>query len=683
MSYSIEKGWELSDLTGTNVYANFKNENAHIRIVDNQLVIYTMSEGVWSKHPESKFLDLLKIKHKTIQIENNNARFDAFSSFWVSAVGGHIRVSKYAETEKHTLESGEIQTRINQNLANQIFLNRNPKAKITSRNTIFMISPKGNIFEIDHTKKIWRFILTNRTLTPWTSDPPTDKVVFHIFKKTDFKSVIPIGTKNNKFLFQVINHQNKMGLATLSKDYFQISYIIPPLFDFISPSLANDFHLIFNENQLGILTFIPQENKNKIPDFNTFFIEGSQQLMSKGSSSNPLPILADNSDFKITKNDVVFSNTDFVCSSHFGIEMVSSDLILYNEYSENGSIRHSGLFKTSQSSWYIKPNANYLKLYKRGILETKFSSKNTPVSHSIYSLAGRSLSTAITDINSKEFFYLSAVLSGTPIDSMAQISSFGPFYYKYKSMEKWGLIHFEKANWEILSPATYLRIDQLGYKKSLILTSSSAFDWYGLNYQNTKNQTPEWIRNQNPLLLFANNAMYSSNEQDHFIASAVFLENLYIYSSPETSEVYKAGIKTPQLTGIKTEAFNYFISLSSWQNNTVTHSLFKPNLKLVKTHMFDSLFLNNETLFLLKKSQSLALLTPNGATINIFEVSDAFYQGRPIKSLKKYDKIYLTKNYLIGKKEDSWTIIDPSGIHIFAPPYNNLLDAFRKVQSLK
>ena len=677
--YSDSIGWTITNRMGTDTIESFKNENAYIQLLGDEVKIYKMSENLWNTHPQPKFLDRIHIPYRQHQLPDNSAPTDYYSSFWVSASNGHIRVFKYPETI-----SVKEKTFSNKNLGNHIFLNKNKKSAISSKNTIFMISPKGNIFEIDQKLKIWRFILTNRTLTPWTSEPPSEKMVFHIFKKEDFKKVIPLGKKDNKYLFQIIDHNNKVGIASLTTDYFQITYEVPTLFDFISPSLNNDFHLVYNNGKLGVLYFLPQESENQITEFKTVYTPAKHKLFCAGLKGNPQPLFADGNTFTVMKKTQRYTSSDFSSEMYFGIEQDSNDYIIYNEYAKDGTISNSGLYRISQNAWYIQPEKNYIKVYPKALLETQFKTTSSPITYSVYSKKGRPLTTNISNFESRNFFYLTSTILDVEMDTLAPLTGYDSETYKFRSLGEWGVIHIKEDKFQIVLPPEYVNIKRMGYKKSLVLTKKQSFDWYGIQYAPDKETSTSLVRNQAPLILYENNALKENSKAS--IVEAIRFNESYIYNfhvnSTPKAEVYSEHMELPKLTGEKVLPCSEFIWVIDSKSNT-PNRLYNWNLKPIETKPFDSVIVDNDIVLLVDTHQSKKLNTPTGEKVLSYQIKEGFYKRKPIKSIKKYDEMYYQSKFLIARDNTEWIIIDPTHTKKIDGKFTTLFEASSLIHSLK
>ncbi len=678
LKFSNETGWTISDITGSKILTSFKDQNAYIQIVDHQLKIYTLPNGLWNTHPTLQFMNKIHIPHQTFVIATNPSRFDSFSSFWISATGGHIRIFKYDETFEITTPDGKKQKRSNQNVTNHIFINGNSKTQISSRNTIFMISPKGTIFEIDHKLNIWRFILTNRTLTPWTSDPPTEKMVFHIFDSKDFKTLIPIGKKGNKYIFQIINHENKMGIASLSTDYFQIEYPIPPLFDFISPSLYTDYHMVYNDNKLGTLHFLALADENEIPMFKTEYTGAKKSITSHANQNISQPLLIDYSPLSKTKSS---QNQEYLETNHlFGIEKISDDLLLYNEYDKEKEIHASGLYRVSQENWYISPNQNLLKSFPNAILDFKITADGKP-SYSVYSRNGGGLALNIVDKNSSKFLFLTCQVLEMEIDSMTCIPEYDTNIFKIRVNGKWGLIEIQNENFKILLAPTYKRITHLGEKKSLVLTKEHSFDWFGVNYS-ISNSLPQLITDQNPLIIYEHNSF--TKAQNATIGTAQYIHELYIYNNPNTKEslIYDTKENLPVLITNYTKAYPTFLHTVTYFHTKPRHSILNYNLKIQKITNFDSIHIQGNLTLFLRKDMPKETFTPSNITIKNYQIGSALINNKRIKGVQKYGEIYFHNSLFIAKDASKWIIIDPEGKQNFPQGHPSFAAAIQYINRL-
>lgn len=679
VTYSEDIGWKISDITGQNVFTTLISKNAFIQVLGTELKVYEMAVGLWNTQSDPEFLDRIHTSFTTYNIPFDANRFDYFSSFWISADGGHIRFFKKPQIVKNTSVKNQPDQWANKNLGNHIFINGNRKTKISSKTSIYMIAPQGNIFEIDHTKNIWRFILTNRTLTPWSSDPPTEKMVFQIFRKEDFKSVIPIGNKNNKFWFQIVDHDNKMGLATLTMDYFQITYEIPPLFDFISPSLANNYHLVFNDEKLGVLYFLPNDNDDEIAQFETIYTPAKKSLSAMGTQKKPGLLLADNNEFSIQKNGRISKSSDFKSTNFFSIEIGDANKILYNEYSQKENINNSGLYNFAQRLWFIPPHKSLLTSYPNANLETQINTNLYANTYSAFSKNGMSIVEDVSNMNSRKFFKLISQITDLEVDSMMVIPDFTVPTFKFRASEKWGVLQVHDSKITVLVKPNYLRIDQFGTKESLALTNENSFDWFGINYSEM-DKGYQIKRNNQPLILDPQNSLLETSNSNSSKAS--ILNGNFIYSSNSKAFVFKSPEETPVISGTNLTVINDFI----WSENKTKSKnlLYSSNLKIVKTPNFDSAFAENNLVILLRFQASEKFEAPEGENLSPFTVVSAFYSGKTIKALSKLNDVYYYNSFFVGKNDNNqWQVVDPSGIQAIKESFGTLIDACGLVNSLK
>lgn len=682
MLFSQDSGWTLTNSSGTKTYCSFDKENAYVQVIKNELRVYHMSQGLWNTHPESRFMDMIHIPYESYPIDTNSARFDPFSSFWISSSGGHIRIFKYREKIQYPKNSSSSKTYYNQFVANHIYLNQNKKSKITSRNTIFMISPQGNIFEIDHQRKIWRFILKNRTLTAWSSDPPKEDMMFHIFKQEDFKAIIPIGVKNDMYQFQVINHQNKMGLAALTKDYFQVVIIVPPLFDFISPALENDFHYIYNDQKLGVLFFLPVEKENELPEFRSFYTSAKKQIGTKDIQTKNAPILADRQAFTLTKNNHQYENTDFNSTINYRLEIVHSDLLLYNEYSEEDQIYHSGLYRISQHKWYMKPENHLLTQYPNAILQTKNIGTQKELSYSAYTLNGDPRVKDQTDLTSRKFFYLASLITDSPMDSIELIKAYDNFTYKFKNIDQWGLMHIEQQKFSILVPAEHDKIMPFGLQKSLLLFKEYQLGWYGMNYRHSSTEA-QWIpANSNAIHLYQGNSTkaHSCNGFPDTEYRAEYINKHYVFNShtPELDQawVQKTADSDPLLTAQKIESFNgYFNRILDSKMTLYNHKL-----KPIELPSYDSTSTASNLLLLYNTQKQEPSISAISNPVETSQIIATYYLTKPI-SLKKFSSVYFYNNYFIVQQNEAWNLLNPDGKPAFKTTFKSANEAFLKINS--
>jgi hypothetical protein len=691
INFDKESGWILTNQAGTKTYFEFSDENAYIQIVDNTLRIYKMSAGLWNSHPDSKFMDKIHIKNTSTSILANASAFDTFSSFWISSAGGHIRIFRYAESITNPDEKSESKVLNNKYVGNSIFLNQNKSAKISSKNTLFMISPSGDVFEIDPAIKTWRLILPNRTLTHWTSDPPTDKLLFNIFKKSEFKKVISIGTKNDKYYFQIIDHNNKMGLAYLTKDYFQVVMEIPPLFDFITPSFKTDYHLILNENKLGVLYFAYAQNEDEIKEFKSFYTTAKTTLFSHGSDLNKGPLLGDENTFSITKNAIKKTSNDFLCDLSFGIEIINNDLILYTEFDETKEINQSGLFRISQSQWYIKPEKNMLIGYPSTTLEVNHTSTNDLL-YNCYSSNGYLKMENVSNKNISQFTALTAFILETQIDTLIAIPEFDTFTFKFKSLEKWGIIYIKDENFKLITPAKYDWVQHYGNHKSLLIINENKFGWYGINYSSSESL---------PILIEPINTSLSLSQKNLLIVDNILSPNLtthrvefsnnhFIFNTitkGDSKPYYSAWIQKTfngeQINATsKIESAEGYFNLINIQNNTESMSLLNHKLKPIVQTKYDSISIIENQMLLFDNSQSQSFTLNSGEQINRAEVIGGFYVGKPVKTLSKYENVYYYENHFLAKKDNSWLVLEKDGKPAHKLPFKSILEAFAFTRSL-
>ena len=684
INFSKESGWQLTNQAGTKTYFEFSDENAYIQIVGNTLHLYKMSQGLWNTHPDSKFMDKIHIQKTSKPILANENAFDKFSSFWISSSGGHIRISRYPETITYKQGTSTPKKIQNKYLGNSIFLNQNKSAKISSQNTIFMIAPSGDVFEINPALKTWRLILPNRTLTHWSSEAPSDKLLFNIFKKSDYKKIISIGTKNNKFYFQVINHDNKMGLAYLSKDYFQVVIEVPPLFDFISPSLNSDYHLIQNNAQLGVLYFPISQDEDKIIEFKSFYTPAKTTLMAEVTNSKSGLLLSDDITFTVTKNGVIKTSKDFTSNLNFGIEMVNSDLILYKEYNENLKVSHSGLFRISQSQWYIKPEKNLLVGYPSATLEVNHSPSQTTL-YSCYSANGYLKMENVSSQNSKRFTALTALIVETEIDTIIPIPEFDSFTYKYKSLDKWGILHIKNEEFKLITSAKYDWVQHYGNQKSLLIINENKFGWYGVNYLSS-DSTPFLIEPKTTTLsLSKKNSIIidfiSSNSYTHTVE---FSNNHFIFNtmiSGNSKALYSAWIQTTFNSNhinssSKIQSTPGYFNLINITGETESMSLINHKLKPIIQTNYDSVSILDNQMLLFDKTKSAIFTLQSGEQIKRTQLISGFYIGKPVKNLNKYEYVYYYEKHYLAKKDNTWTVLEKDGKPSHKLPFKTITEAF-------
>lgn len=679
--YTPESGWKLTNSAGTKTYHSFTEENAYVQVLRNELRIYHMSQGLWNTHPASRFMDMIHIPYESFQIDTNSARFDAFSSFWISSSGGHIRIFKYREKMPYPRTGTPEKTYYNQYVANHLYLNQNKKSKMTSKNTIYMISPQGNIFEIDHQRQIWRFILKNRTLTAWSSDPPKADMMFHIFKKEDFKAIIPIGVKNDMYQFQVINHQNKMGIASLTKDYFQVVINIPPLFDFISPALENDFHLIYNDQKLGILYFLPVEKEDEIPEFKSFYTSAQKELGTVGVQNRVSEILSDQKAFTVTKNNHQYESKDFKSEINYRLEIVHSDMLLYNEYSEEKKIFHSGLYRISQNKWYMNPENHLLTQYPTAILQTKNIGTSKPLSYSAYSSNGDPRVKDQTDLTSQSFFYLASLVTDTPIDSIESIKTYDNYTYKFRNIDQWGVMRIQDQNFSILVPAEHDRVMPFGYQKSLLLFKENQIGWYGMNYRKSSTKA-EWIpANISSVHLYAGNSPEkgSCNGFPDTEYSAQYINKHFVFNA-QTPESNKAWIQKTihsetLLSAQNIDAYpGYFNSISNSKM-----ALYNHKLKPIELPTYDSTVAISDML-LLYNTQKQQPISNSQFDVESSELVASYYMTKPI-SFKKFNSIYYYNNYFVVQEDGQWNILSSEGKPLLKSLFKSADDAFLQINT--
>jgi hypothetical protein len=681
MAYTPDSGWTLTNSAGNKTYCTFNQENVYIQIVQNELRVYHMSQGLWNSHPDSRFMDIIHVPYESYRIDTNKARFDPFSSFWVSASGGHIRIFKYYEKMQYPRKGTSQKTYYNQYVANHIYLNQNKKSKMTSKNTIFMITPQGNIFEIDHQRKIWRFILKNRTLTAWSSDPPKENMMFHIFNKEDFKAIIPIGIKDGMYQFQVINHQNKMGLAALTKDYFQVIITVPPLFDFISPALNNDFHYIYNENRLGVLFFLPTEKENEIPEFRSFYTSAQKQIGTTDIQTRTSQILSDDKSFKIAKNNHQYKSTDFKSDINYRLEIVHSDLLLYNEYSEEQNVFHSGLYRISQNRWYLKPDNHLLTQYPTAILQTQNIGTQKPLSYSVYTLNGDPRAKDQSELTSPNFFYLASLVTDTPMDSIEHIKEYDNYTYKFKNSDQWGLMRIYQQDFSILVPSKHDKIIPFGDQKSLLLFKEQQLGWYGMNYRYSSTEA-QWIpANSSSIHLYSGNSTeeHSCNGFPDTEYSAEYINKHYVFNT-HTSELDKAWIQKvinsdPLLPSQDIETYLGYFNVTSDSKMV----LYNHKLKSIELPSYDSTVAISDVL-LLYNTQNQKTISEFEFDVESSELVASYYKTKPI-SFKKFDSVYYYNNYFVVHENNEWNILSLEGKSLLKSLFKSADEAFKQVNS--
>tara|TARA_R110002050_G_scaffold200591_1_gene335490 strand:+ start:33520 stop:35688 length:2169 start_codon:yes stop_codon:yes gene_type:complete len=664
IKFSQTEGWTLSNQADNKTYLQFKEENAYIQIINNQLRVYTMSTGLWNTHPDAKFMDAIHIKSEKRDILANSNFFDSFSSFWISSAGGHLRIFKYPETIYLSNDKGINSPVHNKFVGNHLFLNQQKNSQISSTTSIFMISPSGNVFELDKGKSIWRFILKNRTLTSWSSDPPTDKMAFNIFSRDDFKQVISVGEKDNQYLFQVINHENKMGLASLSKDYFQVTIDVPPLFDFITPSIHINYHIIYSDHKLGVLYFLPQENKEEIPEFKTFYTPSKHLLFCDNRNHGSGDLLSDHNSFTITKKGSIYSSELFNSSINFGVEIINQDLLLYNEFSETKPISNSGLYRISQNIWYITPEQNLLKHYPEAIIQVQNTANENPISYSIYNSTGNLEYEDITSYTSPEFKHLASRVTQLPIDSITPIPSFTDSSFLFKTEDKWGVLTIKNENISIQLPANYQSITPFGKDQSLLLFNDGKFGWYGYP-KNFKVGSPQLIA---PYTTHFN--LYDGNnlKQDetssntHYSAEIIGSKHVFNISEKLNNRIKQTAWVTDEmelfheLDAKIITPVHRFINVEN--KESIKMQLYSSNLKLVKTAPYDSIIYSENWVLLVSK-KAINHINQNITSYPV--IVDGFYGTKRLSFLKKYEVVYFYNDHFLAFKKNIWQVFNPDG----------------------
>ncbi|MGB0390974.1 MAG: hypothetical protein ACPGD5_05360 [Salibacteraceae bacterium] len=673
--HNEESGWKVTDYTGTKTVASIKSENAFVQILGNEMLVYEMPVTLWNTAKNPEILEKLFTSKKTYSLVNDLNRFDQFSTFWISAANGHIRIFKKPQNIEIEDENGTKLELSNKNIGNHIFINKSKKSKISSPNNLYMIAPKGNIFEIDKSRNIWRFILTNNTLTPWSSNPPDQRLVFEIFKPEDFKTVIPVGKKNNKYWFQIIDHNNKMGLATLTTDLFQISYEVPPLFDFISPSISNDIHLVYNEEKLGVLIFsATNNNNNESRAFQTFYSPAKQSLVANGSQKQPSLLLADNKPWKSLQNKSQLITNNYFIPLYFGIKKLDEKTILYNETSTEPGIKNSGIFNFHQSQWFIPPSKSRLTSYPNATLESFLTDDSTPIKYSVYTKYGMPLYTNISDYSSHSFFHLTSQVTNLEIDSMEIIKEFKLPTFKIHTSNGWGVLQIDNTKFNILIAPHYLHIDQFGAKESLILTNENSFDWFGINYSNP-NKKYELVKGSSSLNLDQNNSLIQPSSTKIAAAHADIINDNYIYCSDKKSFALKNLSEAPVISGAKIQIQNGYLWVQSYSEKS--NSLYSSSLKKLKTPDFDSVFTSNSTVILINKSKQKIIPVNNSKPVIAYKIAGAYSSGKLIKSLFKLREVYFYKSSFIGlNQKNEWLILDQIGQQKTETIFNTWKEAY-------
>ena len=690
IQFSTETGWKLTNTLNTQTYAQFKDENAYVQIINNELRVYTMSAELWNSHPNSTLMNLINIKYTSVVTDTGSTWFDPFSSFWISSSGGHLRIFKYYETINSRNSHGNKVTYTNHFIENHLFLNQFKHSEITSTSTIFMVSPKGNIFEIDKNTNIWRFILKNRTLTAWTSEPPTEKMLFHIFKPEDFKKIIPLGSKDGKFLFQVVNHQNKMGLASITKDFFQVIIQVPPIFDFISPSLNSDFNLIFNNNKLGVLYYLPKKDEDEIREFKSFYTSSKTKVSVSLGKNKSGVLLADGEPFTVTKNGITKSSADFETNINYGLEIIENNLLLYTDYNTTLNIHNSGLYKIAQQNWYIKPKNELIVKYPTSILKVDNLGTSKPLSYSVCTPNGFLKITKVTDLNTPQFFIAASLLTDLPIDSIVPIPEYDESTYKFLSNEKWGLMTIKNESINVVLPAEFDWIQHFGEKKSLLLTNQNQFGWYGIDYCSTTN-LPFYIKPKSSFFkLYSGNSINPNikcNQKNNGFYSAQSFNDYYIYNTRKetgNNDLHSAWIKEylnekPILNSEK------IIIVSSHFNVTQNGhmAIYNRNLKPLEFNNYDSVLVSKSNTILYDTDNQIINKTETSPSAKSPTIIAAFYQGKPLKSINKYQTKYYNGEFFIVQKDDVWLVLNPNGKPTTKNNFANKLAAYIFVNSLK
>ncbi len=464
-----------------------------------------------------------------------------------------------------------------------------------------------------------------------------------------------------------------MGIASLSSDYFEITYNVPPIFDFISPSINSKFHLVAQKEKLGILEFLPQEDENEIPEFKTTYLPVKKKIHTGSCKSKKFEVLMDG---KIIP-DTLFSYDHTKINHHFGIIKLENDLILYNESDPNGTFHQSGLYKVGQTKWFLPPSANKLTPYKNALLEMNESQAPHPI-YSIYSMYGRKLAENVTSKDGDKFFFLISQVLNQKIDSAALASGFTPFTYKIQSNKKWGLAHICMDTFKIIQPTKYISIRSTGLPKSLVLSKPASFDWYGLDPKANK---LELITNKNPLYIASNNSISLNSKDAAF--SAHFNEGLFFYNYliANKGEVYSLEHLQPAHTSAFVKPYpNYIHSI----NPHDAHLLYSYKFKPIKTVKFDSVSIVKNNYMLLYNTQVPSKnITSGGGEIFVKKILAVYKDQKPLKSITKYSEVYFYRDWFIAKEEVRWKLITLDVGNESVQKFTTLMEVFGTINTLK
>ena len=652
INHNDSTGWIFKNSSNTKTYFSTDNENLYLQIIDGELRVYPMTIDLWNLHPNPHEIDLINVPYTKIDITKNPVWFDRFSSFWVSSSGGHIRIFKYPETVTIGTSS-EKNSFSNQNVLNYLFLNKEKKTLITSSYTVFMITPRGSVFEIDPGNKTWRLITKNRQLTAWTSEALPDKMVFDVFRKEDYKHVIPIKSDENKFYFQIIDHERKMGIASLSKDYFQIVIEIAPAFDFISPSISTNFHLVYHKNKLGILSFADNKNTDgaSVP-YQINYTNAKKTLGNNPLNPSISSIQPDNISFTPSPKEENQKLVKLRTPINFELNIIDSATILYSEFNDAMNVHNSGLYNIPQSKWFISPNYSRLTKYPTSIIETK--QKNNVLSYTIFTSNGYINASNISLNTSESLKMITSVVTNIEIDSITPIPTYGNFTYKFQQNNKWGLVRIQDQNVSILVEPNYDWIEQFGHKKSLLLANQNQFDWYGINYCNDSLSEALLPAHTSKLMLYEGNSNCPCNKFDTVsMASIEIFNNYYIYNYDHHAWIQETLGGKPTHKAKEIVVYDHFINLK----NEASMKLLNKNLKTVQTNNYNKIRMFKNKLVLYHSEQN-NLETKTG---DHFKFCIAYSGSKPIKSVNKYENKYFNGKYFVVQKGDHWIIFDHDG----------------------
>jgi hypothetical protein len=306
--------------------------------------------------------------------------------------------------------------------------------------------------------------------------------------------------------------------------------------------------------------------------------------------------------------------------------------------------------------------------YPSSILEFEESSRDKPFKYSVSTPTGYFDAEGISEFNSPDFFMITSLILEYPIDSLASIPEYDSFTFKFLSEKKWGLVHIENENMQVLLPPKYDWIQHFGFQKSLLLTNNYQLGWYGIDYCGETNTIKLVEQHSSKLELFPGNSAtqkLSCNTVNSSYHSAEYFGEYLVFNSRtpnlnsqiKTAWVQEGFKTTPIIKGHHISVINQHINVIS--NNKM--QLFSKKLKHIELDTYDSVLVNNIHVIMYNKKETLEIINQNGEPIIRPKLVAAFYQNKPIKSLQKYSTKYYNGKHFMVEKGGKWFVLQPDG----------------------